>query len=672
MADLKSKTTPEPATRAEKLKKNREKALALHKQTWRGFPSISDLTGNQVSLQIDRVFSFMELSKDSNFKPAASELRLQSDTETLPQPTGLKYPSRIAKLLDVLARISVSKAKSEIISVGINFSKKDAIKLVVSDNGEVSKTTVVFLKVLWLRMQCVSTAYKNVNLHLTSESPSPAASTQKSIKDEVRKMSALIVAHAWAKLNSRLMKRFDELRDTLLSFPDNIPGLDEECQRLLIENFAGPLVALKDLIGQERSNVDISMVITYWTYIACAARVLETKEVWNSWTDKQTFPFKKYFAKLCVFYEDIEFLHKFLRSPKFRYYLEKPIEVIPLPASEKGIYDHWSADPLGWQFTIDLMIKHVNDNLPRDAHPWHQRHAKVDGTIKSFANDVDEVVNKFIAETKQITGKGISNVEKQKMRKKFRNDKDAEEKVDIEQTQGRSKLAVGLYYSEKCASNGSSRVRKIDTVHSELKVIEHILAQKDNSWFNGIGISKLCCRSCYMIIHALNQALDDDLLKFYVRGSHHKLYFNVKYPQFISLTGEQRKSVAVAAHLEASRFFIERFEGAHRLLVQDPDSESEPPSSPEGSASEYIEGMGKVVPAFNAKDIFKPGKPGTLGSIAEQPENTPKRGRQEFETDQEGERAAREGSPTKKAAVEAKTLTDLQHRPRPDDANLGE
>lgn len=65
-------------------------------------------------------------------------------------------------------------------------------------------------------------------------------------------------------------------------------------------------------------------------------------------------------------------------------------------------------------------------------------------------------------------------------------------------------------------------------VHCEAALMAYILNHPDESFYNYIGISKLCCRGCYALFQAIKRVIGRD---FVVRGCHHKFYYPWKFPQ---------------------------------------------------------------------------------------------------------------------------------------------
>lgn len=58
--------------------------------------------------------------------------------------------------------------------------------------------------------------------------------------------------------------------------------------------------------------------------------------------------------------------------------------------------------------------------------------------------------------------------------------------------------------------------------------MSYILDRPNEKFYNYIGISKLCCRGCYALVHAINITLGRG---FAVRGCHHKFYYPWNFPQ---------------------------------------------------------------------------------------------------------------------------------------------
>lgn len=58
--------------------------------------------------------------------------------------------------------------------------------------------------------------------------------------------------------------------------------------------------------------------------------------------------------------------------------------------------------------------------------------------------------------------------------------------------------------------------------------MSYILDRPNEKFYNYIGVSKLCCRGCYALVHAINITLGRG---FAVRGCHHKFYYPWNLPQ---------------------------------------------------------------------------------------------------------------------------------------------
>ena len=133
-------------------------------------------------------------------------------------------------------------------------------------------------------------------------------------------------------------------------------------------------------------------------------------------------------------------------------------------------------------------------------------------------------------------------------------------------------------------------------VHCEATLIAYILRHPGNSFYNYIGVSKLCRRGCYALVEAINIILGK---KFIVRGCHHEFYYPWKFPQI-------PHHHAVAQSMLASLCYKlgQTYQG-FRPATQQYLSDSEAASTPNTSSDREDDGFRVIKEVTKGKTQFE-------------------------------------------------------------------
>lgn len=527
--------------------------------------------------------------------------------------------------------------------------------------------------------------YASVYVDLPPNADTPRADAELvKTRDSLIELTTLIVNHTWMKWQARVEKRFADFMRLATAVHLQFYGKDVSVQDrpnsalTQLKSIEMLMVTTETLkrIRQTYSSTsivkkDVEDLYKCFHLIQHNVDYLFTDPEFKVWASREQFPYETYLRELSTFASDIRLLHRLVRSPKYRATLDRDVVVTSLPAGPQQTRyypcDH-NLDKQAWLATFDFMLKAVNDNRSQEEkyRPWQ----KIPGALEQELNCLKPSnVDTNNMSTKQRNSARIRD----KAARKDKAERDLEHENHVASLD--SEAAKIAYLANLTTDNPIlSKAKKTERVHSEMKVIAYILEQPDvDEWFTGIGVSKLCCRSCFATIAPLNKVTGR---RFHVLGSHLKTYGNVKYPDFTTLTEPEKKKVVVETFVAVAKWFIERSPAVFkRMLTTDFDSESERTSSDESLGMPVDELRAKMLNAARARYYGDK----TLDQVPESKIQAPedshslpihksiehesmsqhasvelphRRTREESESEVERLQAEREGSPNKKVLVE--------------------
>lgn len=452
----------------------------------------------------------------------SSEQRSSTPQQTaLPAPTGAPkgQATDIHKFLTTLSRLCVSQADGQACAIAANITQP-TIQLLLSDTGDASEKTTVFLKELWRVLQ------RGGALHFqkagtTGKSIKKSAAEEYAAKKEMKyifftNVFKVILAHSWPRLQHLTTHHLPSFRAAVRATTAAVRA--NKKARKAAAATTSPLPKDKDALADLKLIRNIlkdlkhkyptcpttadgfEEVADHFDTVDTVFRDLKDSEAFKVWARDQeaVFPYMRYLGAVCEVVRDVNWLCEAARTVRYREYFCRAMDVITIsqpPVDKRNTLCHAEAvDNAGSGSMLDSVINHANGNPAVDFAPW-----------TTFPTTTEH--------------------------------------------ESSDKLAIPPKVPQY--------------VHSELGVINYILAHPSSSdWFTGIGISGPSCHSRHIKAQALNGVCE---LNFCVRGSSVKFDDDVKSPEFVGLSEKVKKAVAVLTHLKISKFFVGHFGRGKKL-----------------------------------------------------------------------------------------------------------
>ena len=420
-------------------------------------------------------------------------------------------PRRLCAFLDALAFLMVSEPQHQVFAISLRagtingvskvkqakevketwlWSGKDVYQkhinnrdqefieiMIASNDAQVPDDTLKFLRHVWAGLKCLSDQlYPTRQIFKTKESPPPVRfedlCSNSKLRSDANKLIRLLLENIWAQICKRIASKYDKFTAIQVN-PEKINSshpwfLVDEYVRTLYNAYIGQADPAQGQKPQSAEEWDLLWIGLYQT--------MEAIDKFVNPRGGRASGFGSSFIHVTgLDWEYMKYLTKIASIPK---------EVLTL----WGVVNSPQCRPI---FAKDFVIRPTRKFttiertiLPNNLDRWFQvfKDALSDRNARRGANEELELVD-------HAAWKAL-----EKNKAKFR----------------------------------PGRVSKV--IHAEIKVATEIVLERIggyNPGFTYIGVSKLCCRSCYELVMAMRTFG----IHFVVRGEHGKCYYPWTIPK---------------------------------------------------------------------------------------------------------------------------------------------
>ncbi|KAK2794368.1 hypothetical protein FQN52_008727 [Onygenales sp. PD_12] len=403
----------------------------------------------------------------------SADRSIQGEAE--PQFSPTPQPRRLARVLDSLAALLVSKAKDEVVAVALRPDiKGETIEFIVSTNGDVPVATSAHINWVWESLRQISICYHKLYPQ-GSKGKSPTQTiTDAGYWDQVDKFTSGCIKFSFARLQKRVNTKFGQFKKI---------DLDQFAEDHVIRRIATSLFAIERVFTREHgalhglpTDTDTDNWATLLVFLRqCQEDVKDLFREGVLTPDDLLHlsnfpPLQSYLRKVVAINNDIDVLIRVAISPQCRHLfsLEFKLQLIPENSSRIPLVPTATND---WESILEKALAWRNTELARRS-------------ISDQSEYEPKVMNMDV--------------------------------VDRDTT----------YMAQQKISN------KI-VVHCEVKIILLIEKLKADSphlaeAYTYVGVSKLSCHGCHTFIQAYNFAHGT---RFMTRGTHSKSYYPWQFPR---------------------------------------------------------------------------------------------------------------------------------------------